>query len=188
MRRRYALALFTSALLVVAALGFASSAAAGGGCHAEGTTEAIASEANANVVKIDGCTFAPTVARVPTGTEVRFINSSQAHHDVIGRQGGWGTDSLPAGTQFSHRFATAGVYPFSCSLHPGMAGVVIVGSPASAAAPDIAPVAASEPIPDATTASDSTVPMLAVGGIGLLAGAAIGVLAARAFGRRDEAA
>jgi plastocyanin len=188
MRRRYALPLFTSALLLIAALGFATSAAAGGGCHAEGATEAVASEAAATVVKIDGCTFAPSVTRVPTGTEVRFINSSPAQHDVIGRMGGWGIDTLPSGAEFKHRFATAGVYPYSCSLHPGMAGVVIVGSPASAAAPDTAPVAASEPIPEDSTASDSGLPMLAVGGIGLLAGAAIGVLAARAFGRRDEAA
>ena len=78
-------------------------------------------------IKIDGCTFAPTVARVPAGTEVQFLNSSIAFHDIVGRDRAWGTEGLDPGEQYSHRFQDAGVYPFSCSLHPGMAGVIVVG-------------------------------------------------------------
>jgi plastocyanin len=139
-------------------------------------------EGNATVVKIDGCTFAPTVTRVPVGTQVRFLNSSPQFHDVTGRNGEWGSDTLQDGQSFAFRFAAAGLYPYSCSLHPGMAGVVIVGSPVVAGAPaavadaaDIAPVSATAP----TSAENSPLPSLAAGGLGLLAGVGLGAAISR---------
>jgi plastocyanin len=150
---------------------------AGGGCHGGELTTA--TEGSATVVKIDGCTFAPTVTRVPVGAEVTFLNTSVAPHDVTGRNREWGTPSLGVGASFANRFGKAGVYPYSCSLHPGMAGVVIVGSPVAAAADaapdaaDIAPVVAQAPAA-AISAENSPLPYVAAGGLGLLGGLAIG--------------
>jgi hypothetical protein len=98
---------------------------------------------------------------------------------VTGRNREWGTPSLGVGASFANRFGKAGVYPYSCSLHPGMAGVVIVGSPVAAAADaapdaaDIAPVVAQAPAA-AISAGNSPLPYLAAGGLGLLGGLAIG--------------
>jgi plastocyanin len=159
-------------------LGWAAAgpALAGGGCHGGELTTA--TEGSATVVKIDGCTFAPTVTRVPVGAEVTFLNTSVAPHDVTGRNREWGTPSLGVGASFANRFGKAGVYPYSCSLHPGMAGVVVVGSPVAAAdtAPavaDIAPVAATAPAAP-TSAENSPIPYVAAGGLGLIGGLAIG--------------
>jgi plastocyanin len=192
MRRRIALLL--AGLPLVLALGWAAAGvvSAGGGCHGESENQVTPAEADAAVIKIDGCTFAPTVARVAAGTEVRFINASETHHDIVGRNHGWGTDSLEAGTEFKYRFLSAGVYPFSCSLHPGMAGVVIVGDAATAADggaadADMAQAASSEPAA-ATSTETSVLPFVAVATVSLLAGAALGIAGARAFTRRDEAA
>jgi plastocyanin len=187
MRRRIALFLTTAPFLLVLGWAAAGAALAGGGCHANGPSAARPTEAQATTVKIDGCTFAPTITRVPAGTDVRFINSSLAPHDIVGRDHAWGTDSLESGEQFSYRFATSGVYPYSCSLHPGMAGVVVVGSPA-VAVDDAAQVAAVEPAPTSAATDDLTIPIVAVAGISLLAGAALGVLGARAITRRNDAA
>ena len=150
---------------------------AGGGCHGGELTTA--TEGSATVVKIDGCTFAPTVTRVPVGAEVTFLNTSLAPHDVTGRNREWGTPNLDVGASFATRFGKAGVYPYSCSLHPGMAGVVMVGSPVAADAADVpdaadfAPVAATTPAAP-VSAENLPLPYVAAGGIGLLGGLAIG--------------
>jgi plastocyanin len=187
--RRYLLLLSIPALLI-AALGFASGAAAGGGCHGAPESEARPSEAAANTVKIDGCTFAPTVARVAAGSEVRFINASEAFHDIVGRDGAWGTDGLDVGRTFSYTFQDEGLYPFSCSLHPGMAGVIVVGEPAVAEAPDLQAAAAVAPVDSATTATGdggSPTALIAAGAVGLLGGLAIGAIGMRLMNRREPA-
>jgi plastocyanin len=187
MRHRIAPLLFTLPFVLTLGWAVAGAALAGGGCHGEPAGQSRPSEAEATTVKIDGCTFAPAVARVAAGADVRFVNSSMAFHDVTGRDRAWGTDGLDPGEQFTHRFQDAGVYPFSCSLHPGMAGVIIVGSPA-VAVDDAAQVAAIEPAPTPAPTDDLTVPIVAVAGISLLAGAALGALGARAITRRNDAA
>jgi len=187
MRRRTALFLTTVPLLLLLGSAAAGAVFAGGGCHGGSENQATPAEADASVVKIDGCTFAPTVARVPAGVDVRFINSSIAFHDIVGRDRAWGTEGLDPGEQFVHRFQDTGVYPFSCSLHPGMAGVIVVGSPA-VAVDDAAQVAAVEPSPAPAATGDSTVPIVAVAGISLLAGAALGALGVRGITRRNDAA
>ena len=158
----------------------AGAALAGGGCHGGELTTA--TEGSATVVKIDGCTFAPTVTRVPVGAEITFLNTSGGPHDVTGRNREWGTASLDVGASYVTRFRSAGVYPYSCSLHPGMAGVVVVGAPVAADAADTADAADITPVsataPAAPVSGDnSPVPYLAAGGLGLLAGLGVGAAA-----------
>lgn len=177
MRRNVTLSLALLPLVLLLGWAAAGVALAGGGCHGGELTAA--TEGSARVVKIDGCTFAPTVTRVPVGAEVTFLNTSLGPHDVTGRNREWGTASLGVGASYANRFGKAGVYPYSCSLHPGMAGVVIVGSPVAADAADvpdtadIAPVAATAPAAP-TSAENSPLPYVAAGGLGLLGGLAIG--------------
>jgi plastocyanin len=176
MRRNVTLSLALLPFVLLLGWAAAGAALAGGGCHGGELTTA--TEGSATVVKIDGCTFAPTVTRVPVGAEVTFLNTSVAPHDVTGRNREWGTPSLGVGASFANRFGKAGVYPYSCSLHPGMAGVVVVGSPVAAAdtapaAANIATVAATAPAAP-TSAENSPIPYVAAGGLGLLGGLAIG--------------
>ena len=166
MRRSYRSLITLLPFLVL--IGFASAGAvqAGGGCH--GGSGAVATEATSSVVKIDGCTFAPTVTRVPLGTEVTFLNTSQSPHDVTGRSGEWGSQLLESGAKFSERFTAAGLYAYSCSLHPGMAGVVVVGSPDLTLASEVTPATTQ---PAATAEGLAPLPIMAAGGVGLLLGA-----------------
>lgn len=167
MRRTITASLALLPFVLVLGWAAAGVALAGGGCHAE--VEPIPTEASSATVKIDGCTFAPTITRVPLGTEVKFINASGSPHDVTGRNFQWGSRELSTGESFTHRFAAPGMYPYSCSLHPGMAGVVAVGSPDISLASDVqaAPVSPAA----ADVGGDATLSILAAGGLGVLGGA-----------------
>ena len=164
-----------AAIAVLAALGAGSvaPAVAGGGCH--GPDGTVHTEGQSTVVKMDTCAFVPTVVHVPVGTEVRFLNTAQLDHLVVGESQSWGTQlPIQPGEETSRRFATKGVYPFSCPLHPGMVGAVVVGgADAAAVLPAAAGDSSNEVAPAAAPASSA-----AEGGNALpIVGAAILVVA-----------
>src|SRR3989442_13328295 len=122
----------------------ASSATAGGGCLA-GTDR---TEGSGVSVALQSCSFAPVILRAPEGAAITWKNADYLPHAVSGV--GWGQINgalvLP-GSTFTQQFAAAGIYPYTCYLHPGMSGVVVVGGivsqgaaapsgPSAAAAPD----------------------------------------------------
>ena len=141
-------------------------------------------------VKIDTCVFLPTIARVPVGATVLFVNSSSMEHQVTGANLAWGITGnkrLGHGDEYSAPFLTAGVYPYTCMIHPGMTGAIIVGSGAASgggggtvadgAAPAAAGVAAAAaPAADAARSTTgegagflpAVVPVVGVLGLGLV--------------------
>lgn len=49
-------------------------------------------------------------------------------HLVLGANGRWGSfEQFGEGGAVTYRFPAPGVYPYVCSLHPGMTGAVVVG-------------------------------------------------------------
>lgn len=105
-------------------------AGAGGGCHTPGPTEA-----RATVVDMRMNCFAPTVAHVDTGDTVVFRNTDEVAHTVTGLAGTiGGVTNLLLGQEVRHRFDAPGTYPYSCILHPGMVGAVVVGGGTDGAA------------------------------------------------------
>jgi plastocyanin len=181
MRRRLLATIATLPLLVILGLAAAGIATAGGGCHGGTGTP---SAASSTVVKIDGCVFLPTIDQVPVGSTVTFLNSGTSPHDVTGRQGEWGSPTLEIGASFAHRFTAAGIYPYSCSLHPGMAGMVVVGPIDMELASAVQPTPPATATPAAAVATGSPVPVVAAAGAGLL----VGVLGAGLLLRRREQA
>lgn len=138
-------------------------------------------EGTASTVKLDTCAFLPTITRVPVGTTVRFINFATMQHMVTGANLVWGITGdkrLGPGDEFSTLFDKPGVYPFTCLLHPGMTGAIVVGSGTAstsaggrtAASAPAAPVTTGTGSPQAS-ATDPTGPLT-------LAAAVVGVLLA----------
>jgi plastocyanin len=124
--------------LLAAALFSAGAVSAGGGCHA---SDARATESSGTAVRIEGCTFGPTILRVASGVTVTFVNDSAGEHAVTGN--GWGTiDILEPGDQVRHRFTDPGIYPYQCYLHPGMSGAIVVGGSGAADSVAAEPVSA----------------------------------------------
>lgn len=184
--RRFGL-LVAGGVLAIAlvAAGHPNGAAAGGGCHESGTKEA--TDATGSAVEMGNCAFGPTVLRIEPGAQVTWTNKSEAVHSVTGLSGGWGdTKELLPGNAVSYSFDTNGTYPYSCVLHPGMVGAVVVGDGVSS---DVRAGAAVRQVADAGPIAGDDVPAEAAsddsGGVsatlaGLLAGVA-GLLAG-AFG------
>ena len=130
MVRRIALVGIVTAMVTnIAALAPAS--AGGGGCHAEET-----SFANVKQIAMQAACFTPTFARVPVGAEVTWINNDVGMvHTVTGANLAWGNlEDLALNDTIGVRFTKAGVYPYYCIYHPGMAGAVLVGDANAAGA------------------------------------------------------
>jgi plastocyanin len=190
MSRRILLSILGPAALLLLAVVVPAAVRAGGGCHEPGP-DAVYTEGNATVVRMDVCSFAPTIARVPVGTEVRFLNTSNGEHVVLGRNGTWGSQVLQPGMEYSEAFTSAGTYPFECPLHPGMVGAIVVGDGVAAEAAagggtraSIAPAAPATTVATATEDGTDLVPILVAGTAGLAAGAIGGALAGAAAARR----
>ena len=175
----------------VAVLGGGGSASAGGGCM-HGTPP---SSSGGTVVELIEACFTPTVLHVEPGTEVTWVNRDDMSHEVTGVGGTWGTfDDLGLNDRVSYTFADDGVYVYSCFIHPGMVGAVVVGSGAGAAGMSstsvtgcaVTDASAATPRSTPTSATDGNVlgALLTGGTAGLVIG---GGLAAAALRRRREA-
>jgi plastocyanin len=180
-RRSIAAATLVPFLLLIAALA-APATQAGGGCHMPDGS--VYTEGESTVIRMDTCSFSPTIARVPVGTTVRFLNTSTIDHAVVGRAGSFESQILSPGAEYSAKFAAAGTYPFSCPLHPGMVAAIVVGGDATPA--EAAPAMTST---SAETAATDTVgvevlPLAVAGLAGLAIGAVGGVLGAGAIATR----
>jgi plastocyanin len=121
-RGRLVFAIVTAALVV--GVGAApASASGGGGCGAVVTDAAVAR------ITISSFCFGPTVARVQPGDVVTFRNGDPFPHTVLGANGVWGSfGRIEQRESVTYRFDRPGVYPYVCTFHPGMVGVIVVGS------------------------------------------------------------
>jgi plastocyanin len=78
-------------------------------------------------VVIDTFSFSPQTFAVPVGATVTWINHDNAAHMVMSADNRFKKSPvLKAGQRFSNTFATAGTYPYFCSIHPRMTGKIIV--------------------------------------------------------------
>lgn len=139
----------TLAMVVGAAFHLATPVAAGGGgCHA--------AVHEGRVVKADIVNFCfdPDIIRVAPGETVTWTNRDQADHTVTGVAGSFGTyESIRPGASVAYTFRRDGLYPFFCVLHPGMVGVVSVGTGSGAGAASAQPAVAPATVAPAASAT-----------------------------------
>lgn len=147
--------LLVALVLVLTPMAVAAPAGAGGGgCHGPKT------EDKGTVVELSLNCMKPTVLHVAPGHDVTWTNVDGWDHAVYG--GDWGSDEMHEGDTFTHVFDDAGTYPYSCPLHPGMVGAVVVGDP---------PPAQAATVDESSSSALPTVPLaVGAGVIGLLAG------------------
>ena len=161
-----------------------SPASAGGGCHT-GVTEGH----GMTVEMVEAC-FTPTVLSISPGETVTWVNRSGLVHNVTANL--WGNfEDIADGDRVRMRFDDEGTYPYACTYHPGMSGVVIVGDgqgPGNGSKAvvtpvdgmgDIGAVDGQLPVTVSTPPNDGADWMIA-GAAGLIAGASIGIVAANA--------
>lgn len=78
------------------------------------------------LVTIQDAGFSPASVTVPVGRTVRWTNAGQLAHNSTSTTGAWASPTLAAGQSFEHTFQAAGTYTYSCTLHAGMNGTVVV--------------------------------------------------------------
>ncbi len=170
MRRSFAGA---AAAGLVLALVISVPVAAGGFCRGVPVTDG-----TGLAVEMKNNCFTPTVLHIRPGDTVTWISRDQEAHTVSGANIAWGDyTEVRFGATVSHRFDTAGSYPYYCFLHPGMIGAVMVGDgngPGSASSTGVAvaaPVAAQPPAERAAPPWPAVVAILILlagaGGFGL---------------------
>lgn len=77
-------------------------------------------------VSIRDMAYSPASVTVKVGDTVVWTNRDDQDHTVNARDGSFSSGNLKPGDTFTHRFAKAGKYAYSCSLHPRMKGTVVV--------------------------------------------------------------
>jgi len=77
-------------------------------------------------VAIDNFTFTPAELTIPAGSTVVWVNHDDVPHTVVSNAKTFASKALDTDDQYSHVFATAGTYPYFCSVHPHMTGQIIV--------------------------------------------------------------
>ena len=103
-----------------------SPAAAGGG--GAGCVGIPATYGNQTRIQLKEFCIFPTIARVPVGTTITWVNLDEMQHTVTGASVAWGSfKALNRMDEVSHRFTKSGVYPYYCMFHPGMVGTIVVG-------------------------------------------------------------
>src|SRR3989442_4669788 len=78
------------------------------------------------VAKIAQYKFPTDAVRIPAGATVVWVNDDVAEHTVTFDGTEPGSPMISPGGTFSHRFDRPGTYPYHCTPHPFMKGVVVV--------------------------------------------------------------
>ncbi|MGH9151663.1 MAG: hypothetical protein ACRD03_04565 [Acidimicrobiales bacterium] len=114
-----------------------------------------------------------------------WTNRDLVDHVVVGT--GWALETLRPGDAGTLRFAAEGTYPYSCPLHPGMNGVVVVGGGAGGGMPEAVELGAASALaagrapasPDRTGSSGA----LEAGAAGAVGGVVAGLAGGRMWHR-----
>lgn len=85
------------------------------------------SDTAAATVEMRLVAFTPPEIRIRAGQSVQWINRDPIEHTATGNDGSWGSELLKEGERYVRRFDRPGRYPYHCTPHPQMQGVVIVG-------------------------------------------------------------
>ena len=79
-------------------------------------------------VKIDNFAFAPATLTITAGTTVTWKNEDDSPHRIGDKNGTFKSAALDTDDTFSHTFTVPGEYAYICTIHPYMAGTIIVKS------------------------------------------------------------
>ncbi len=86
------------------------------------STSGAASTVNAS----DALAFSPAADTVTHGQSVCWQNTGSVSHTVTSNDGTSFNASLAGGQIFVRTFATAGSFPYHCTIHAGMTGTIVV--------------------------------------------------------------
>jgi plastocyanin len=80
----------------------------------------------AGKVSIVDFAFHPAAITVHVGESVEWENTGAMNHTTTSDTGVWNSGTLTPNQKFSFVFNSVGDYPYHCSIHPSMTGIVHV--------------------------------------------------------------
>lgn len=78
------------------------------------------------IVSMKNKKFDSAKITIKIGQTVKWVNDDEHDHTVLADDGSFKSENISADESFSFTFTTAGKYPYSCTYHPRMKGLVIV--------------------------------------------------------------
>jgi plastocyanin len=75
---------------------------------------------------VEDFVFRPARLEVAAGTTIVWTNDGQVAHTVSAEDGSFDSGSIEPGKRGSITFSRAGTFPFHCTPHPFMRGVIVV--------------------------------------------------------------
>jgi plastocyanin len=112
-----------------------------------------------HAVAISGFSFSPANLTVTVGDTVTWTNSDAQAHTATADDASFDTGAISNGASGTVTFATAGTFPYHCSIHTTMTGTVTVEA---AAAPTPTARPTTPPTDTVTPSGDGGWPMLPV--------------------------
>ena len=100
--------------------------ACGGGATTAKKSESPTPAAIGPAVQALDFKFAPAALGVKAGETVTWTNAGENTHNVIASDGSFKSDSFNKGQTFTHTFAAAGSFKYTCTIHPTMIGTITV--------------------------------------------------------------
>ncbi len=88
-----------------------------------------------STVTIAGFAFSPATVTIQVGDTVTWTNNDSTAHTATSGDNSIATGNIATGESASVTFIAAGSYAYVCSIHPQMAGTVVVQGAATSAAP-----------------------------------------------------
>jgi len=129
MKRLYSIAacLALGGVLVAGCGGSSSKSSSNTTSSSQAATPAPAAAGGAVAVKMQNIQFSPKSVTAKVGQTVKWTNDDSVDHNVIATSGATFKSSIvPAGSTYSFKATKAGTIQYVCTIHPGMAGTLVV--------------------------------------------------------------
>ncbi|NJL64089.1 MAG: hypothetical protein HC903_22445 [Methylacidiphilales bacterium] len=79
-------------------------------------------------VKIINFKYVPDKVSIKPGESVQFINEDLQAHTVTASDNSFDSKNMDGKQSWTYTFKKAGTFPYTCSYHGGMKGIISVGS------------------------------------------------------------
>lgn len=85
---------------------------------------AVHAKPKTDTVTMNGNSYLPTVLTVKAGDTIVWVNKDLVNHSVTSAVGAFDSKTVAPGQSWKHTFREKGAFPYSCTFHPTMTGML----------------------------------------------------------------